>query len=401
MDIFRKLGIAEYIVKSIEEEKFEKPSKIQEKSIPLVLQGKDVIAQSATGSGKTLVFGVGIIQTLQKGHGIQALVLTPTRELAEQIMLALRKFSKHKPLEITTVYGGVSINPQIDALRSADVVVGTPGRILDHIQRRTIILNKVNILVLDEADKMFEMGFIDDVKKIISYLKQNRQTLLFSATISSQVHHIVKNYMKNPELIKVKSYVDEGKLVQHYYDVPSRDKFSLLAYLLKHEKGLTIIFCATRRMVDILSKNLYTNGIKALKLHGGMSQNRRKQAIDMFHGSKADVLIASDVAARGLDIKNVTHIINYDIPKTSNEYIHRIGRTARAGNEGKVISLLCELDYDNFRRVLEDRSLIVKKLKLPEFPKVQMVRVERSENRNFRRDNRSQRRNDFHRRRFR
>jgi len=271
----------------------------------------------------------------------------------------------------------------------------------ERLEEFLIILNKVNILVLDEADKMFEMGFIDDVKKIISYLKQNRQTLLFSATISSQVHHIVKNYMKNPELIKVKSYVDEGKLVQHYYDVPSRDKFSLLAYLLKHEKGLTIIFCATRRMVDILSKNLYTNGIKALKLHGGMSQNRRKQAIDMFHGSKADVLIASDVAARGLDIKNVTHIINYDIPKTSNEYIHRIGRTARAGNEGKVISLLCELDYDNFRRVLEDRSLIVKKLKLPEFPKVQMVRVERSENRNFRRDNRSQRRNDFHRRRFR
>ena len=395
------IHLQQEIAQAVDDLGFTEWTDIQKKSIPKIQEGKDVIAQSRTGSGKTAVFGLPIIEKTIHGQGIQVLILVPTRELCVQVTNEMHKFSKYKKMNITSVYGGVSINPQIDSLRHTEIVVGTPGRILDHIQRRTIILNKVNILVLDEADKMFEMGFIDDVKKIISYLKQNRQTLLFSATISSQVHHIVKNYMKNPELIKVKSYVDEGKLVQHYYDVPSRDKFSLLAYLLKHEKGLTIIFCATRRMVDILSKNLYTNGIKALKLHGGMSQNRRKQAIDMFHGSKADVLIASDVAARGLDIKNVTHIINYDIPKTSNEYIHRIGRTARAGNEGKVIYLLCELDYDNFRRVLEDRSLIVKKLKLPEFPKVQMVRVERSENRNFRRDNRSQRRNDFHRRRFR
>lgn len=375
---------------------------IQKKAIPKIQEGKDIIAQSHTGSGKTAVFGLPILEKVVHGQGLQSLILVPTRELCEQVNNEMHKFSKYKKMNITSVYGGVSISPQIENLRYADIVVGTPGRTLDHIQRKTINLSKVNILVLDEADKMFEMGFIDDIKKIISYLRQNRQTLLFSATISSQVHHIARNYMKNPELIKAKSYVDKGKLVQHYYDVPSRDKFSLLAHLLKHEKGLTIIFCATRRMVDILSKNLYKNDIHSQKLHGGMTQNRRKQAIDMFHNKKTDILIASDVAARGLDIKNVTHIINYDIPKTSNEYIHRIGRTARAGEEGKVISLLSELDYDNFRRVLEDRSLIVEKLKLPEFPKIQMVRVERDEHRNFRRDNRTHRpRNDFHRRRFR
>src|SRR3989344_4830229 len=312
------IHLQQEIAKAAEDLGYTEWTDVQKRTIPKVQEGKDVIAQSSTGSGKTAAFGLPILEKIIHGQGLQVLILVPTRELCEQVNKEMRKFSKYKKMNIITVYGGVSINPQIDALRTADIVVATPGRMIDHIQRRTIQLNKVNILVLDEADKMFEMGFIDHVKRIISYLKQNRQTLLFSATISGQVHNIVKNYMKNPELIKVKSYVDEGKLVQHYYDVPSRDKFSLLAYLLKHEKGLTIIFCATRRMVDILSKNLYTNGIKALKLHGGMSQNRRKQAIDMFHGSKADVLIASDVAARGLDIKNVTHIINYDIPKTSN-----------------------------------------------------------------------------------
>lgn len=386
------------IEKAVNDMGFSEWTEIQKKSIPKIQEGKDIIAQSHTGSGKTATFGLPILEKTIRGQGLQVLILVPTRELCEQVNNEMHKFSKYKKTNIIPVYGGVSINPQIDNLRDADIVVGTPGRILDHIQRKTILLNKVNVLVLDEADKMFEMGFIDDVKRIISYLKDSRQTLLFSATISTQVHHIVKNYMKNPEMIKVRSYVDEGKLVQHYYDVPSRDKFSLLVHLLKNESpGLTIIFCATRRMVDVLSKNLYKQEIGSQKLHGGMTQNKRKQAIDIFHNNKVGVLIASDVAARGLDIKNVTHIVNYDIPKTSNEYIHRIGRTARAGKEGKVISLLCELDYDNFRRVLEDRSLIVQKLKLPEFKKLEMVRVERSEDGDFRRISRTQRDNRTHR----
>ncbi len=357
--------------KAFEELGFSELTDIQIKTIPLIQQGKDVIGQSQTGSGKTAAFGFPILEKIMHNHGLQALILVPTRELCEQVTTEMRKFAKHKRTNIYAIYGGVSINPQFELLKHADIVVGTPGRLLDHLQRGTLNLSKVKVLVLDEADKMFEMGFIDDVKKIISQTPKERQTMLFSATISAQVHEIVKNYMKNPEKVKVQSYIDKGKLVQHFYSVNSRDKFSLMVHIIKHESpGLTIIFCATRNRVDALSRNLYRQGIDSLKIHGGLSQNRRKQAIDMFHSNKSSILVASDVAARGLDIKNVSHIINYDIPKTSKEYIHRIGRTARAGEEGKVISLLSEQDHDNFRNVLEDRSLVVEQLKLPEFQRV-------------------------------
>ncbi|MBI1936450.1 DEAD/DEAH box helicase [Candidatus Woesearchaeota archaeon] len=344
---------------------------IQKKTIPLIQQGKDVIGQSKTGSGKTAAFGFPILEKLTHNNGLQALILVPTRELCEQVMTEMRKFAKYKRMNIIAVYGGVSINPQIHDLRHADIVVATPGRMLDHAERGTIQFSRVKILVLDEADKMFEMGFIDDVKRIISQIPKDRQTLLFSATISQHVHDIVKHYMKQPEKIKVQEYVEEAKLAQHFYSVNSRDKFSLLVHLLKTQApGLTIIFCATRNRVDVVSKNLYKHGIRAQGLHGGLSQNRRKQAIDAFHHGKIDILVASDVAARGLDIKNVKHIINYDIPKTSKEYIHRIGRTARAGEAGKVISLLSEQDHDNFRSVLGDRSLVIEQLKLPEFQRI-------------------------------
>ena len=365
------LNLQPELKKAFEELGFLVLTDIQRKTIPLILEGKDVIGQSQTGSGKTAAFGFPLLNKLTQGKGIQALILVPTRELCEQVTTEMKKFSKYKKMNITQVYGGVSINPQITSLIHADIVVATPGRMLDHINRNTVKLNNVTILVLDEADKMFEMGFVDDVKKIISYTPKNRQTLLFSATISQQVHDIVVHYMKNPEKIKVQSYVDQGKMIQHFYSVNARDKFSLLVHILKHQaKGLTIIFCATRSRVDVLSKNLYKQGIQSQRLHGGLSQNRRKQSIEMFHNNKADILVASDVAARGLDIKNVAHIINYDIPKTSKDYIHRIGRTARAGKEGKVISLLSEQDYDNFRNVQGDRSLIIEQLKLPEFQRI-------------------------------
>jgi len=367
MDSFRKLGISEYVVKAIEEHKFEAPSEVQEKSIPFILKGKDVVAGSATGSGKTLAFGVGIIQNCEKGRGIQALVLTPTRELAEQETRALRKFSKYKPLSIVDVYGGVSINPQIDELRNADVVVGTPGRILDHIDRRTIRFENLKILVLDEADRMLDMGFIDDVTKIIRELPGKRQTLLFSATISSDIFYLAGKWMKKDVVeVEAESYVDPKKLSQFYYDVPDNLKFSLLVHLLGHEHaGLIMVFCNTRRNVDFVAKNLRFSGIDASPIHGGFSQEKRTRTMDAFNSRKARVLVCTDVAARGLDIKGVSHVYNYDLPKESKEYIHRIGRTARAGKEGKAVSILASRDYDSFRKILKDDEVQITQEKLP------------------------------------
>lgn len=359
------------LLKAFNELGYSEWTEIQLKTIPLIQEGKDVIGQSYTGSGKTAAFGFPILEKIEPRKGIQSLILVPTRELCEQVTQEMRKFAKHKRTNILSIYGGVAIGPQIDRLPQAEIVVGTPGRILDHIGRHTINLTRVKILVLDEADKMFEMGFIDDVKEIISYVAQNRQTLLFSATISTQVHEIVSNYMKHPVRIKAQSYVDEEKLAQFYYSVSNKDKFSLLLHLIQQKQdGLSIVFCATRNRVDIIAKNLYKQGVNAIAIHGGLSQNRRKRAIDLFHGNKVDILVASDVAARGLDIKNVVQIINYDSPKNSKEYIHRIGRTARAGSEGRVISLISEPDHENFRSVLEDRSLVVDRLELPNFKRI-------------------------------
>ncbi len=367
MEKFRNLGIGEAVLKAIEELGFHQPSEIQEKAIPLVLEGRDVIAESATGSGKTLAFGAGIIQYCSKIGRVQSLVMTPTRELAEQVALELKKFSRYKPLNIVSIYGGVDIEPQIKKLETADVVVGTPGRILDHLNRRTLYLGNVKILVLDEADRMLDMGFIYDVESIIKFCPRERQTLLFSATISADISHLATRYMKNIVEVSAKAYVEETKLVQVYYDVPSREKFSALVYLLKKEKqGLVMVFCNTRRTADFVAKNLERTGIQSSAIHGGHSQNKRTSTLQEFHSSKVYVLVCTDVAARGLDIKNVSHVYNYDIPKTSKEYIHRVGRTARAGKEGKAISLVSDRDYENFREVLTDNSLEINEEKFQE-----------------------------------
>src|SRR3989344_1464694 len=371
---------------------FSEFTEIQEKCIPLIQQGKDVIGLSYTGSGKTAAFGFPALEKAIHQKGIQLLVVVPTRELCNQVAKELRKFTKYKKTEIVQVYGGISINPQIDDLRHADVVVGTPGRILDHLARKTLNVDRVKILVLDEADKMFEIGFIDDLKKIISKVPKNSQKLLFSATMPHEIMEIVKNYMNNPERVKMQSYVDKSKLMQHYYDVDRHNKFSLLVHVIKTDlRGLVLVFCATRRTVDIINKNLNRQDISSLGLHGGITQNRRKQIMEAFRDGKLDVLVASDVAARGLDIKNVNLIINYDLPKTSREYVHRIGRTARAGEEGKVVSLLSSDDYDNFTKILEDRSLLIHKMKLPDFKRVEFILPQRhrsSFHRNFSRERR-------------
>lgn len=367
MENFRKLGLSEQILKSLKEHEFETPSEIQEKTIPLVLQGKDVIAGASTGSGKTLAFGSAIIQNCKKDFGIQALVLTPTRELAEQISKALKRFSKHSPLSIIPVYGGVSINPQIEDMESAEVVIGTPGRILDHLERGTIDLSRLKILVLDEADRMLDMGFREDVEKIIFQCPTKRQTLLFSATISQDITRLANKYMKDPEEISAEQYVDASKLVQFYYDIEDNLKYSLLVNLIQNEDAkLIMVFCNTRRNVDFVANNLAANGIDALPIHGGFSQEKRNKIMEKFHGKKVQVLICTDIAARGLDIKGVSHVYNYDIPPDSKEYIHRIGRTARAGTEGKVINIVASRDYENFRCVLKNDELKITRLEPPE-----------------------------------
>ena len=361
--------------KAIFELGFSEFTEIQEKCIPLIQQGRDVIGLSFTGSGKTAAFGFPALEKVIPGNGIQLFVIVPTRELCIQVAKEFRKFTKYRRTHVVEIYGGVSINPQIDHLRKADVVVGTPGRILDHLSRNTFNTSRIKILVLDEADKMFEMGFIDDIKKIVSRVPKNSQKLLFGETMPQDIMEIARHYMNNPEKVRMQTYVDKSKLIQHYYDIKKHNKFSLLVHTIKHEsKGLVIIFCGTRHIVDIINKNLNKQGIKSQALHGGMTQNRRKDIMDLFRNGNLDVLVASDVAARGLDIKNVNLIINYNLPKNSLEYVHRIGRTARAGMEGKVISLLSEDDHDNFRKVLEDRSLLIHKLTLPEFKQVEFIR---------------------------
>lgn len=352
---------------------------IQEKAIPLIQQGLDVIGQSATGSGKTAAFGLPTIEKLHTGGGLQLLILVPTRELCNQVAKEMRKFAKYKKLSIVEVFGGVSLQPQMQGLQHAEIAVATPGRLLDHLNRRTAHLSKVKILILDEADKMFEMGFVEDVQEIISHTPKERQTLLFSATMSDEVTHIVRHSMHNPTKVVAEEYVDKSLLAQEYYDVPSRDKFSLALHIITHElDGTCITFCATRHMVDNLEKNLIKQGINAQALHGGLSQARRQDVMSKFRQNNLDVLIASDVAARGIDIKDIALILNYDIPKTSKEYIHRIGRTARAGMSGKVISLVAPQDHENFSHVLDDREIVIQRKELPEFMHVPFFRPQGS-----------------------
>ncbi len=372
MDKFKKLGIIEPILNVIKDFGFEEPTEVQEKSIPSVIEGKDIIAGASTGSGKTLVFASGIIQNSERYGVIQALVLVPTRELAEQVTKELKKFSRDKRMNITEVYGGVAIHNQIRKLERADIVVGTPGRILDHIGRQTIELGYVKTLVLDEADRMLDMGFIRDVRKIIEKCPRNRQTMLFSATLSHDIIKLSKDYMNNPIKVDCKSDVDPLKLTQIYYDVPDPMKFSTLVHFIKNDKsGLVMVFCNTQRNTDFVAENLQAFGIKALAIHGGHTQDKRRKTMEQFHSKNIDVLVCTDVAARGLDIKGVSHIYNYDLPKESEQYIHRIGRTARAGKEGKAISILASRDYDNFRRLDKDYpDLPIQKKELPEIERL-------------------------------
>ncbi|MAE12997.1 ATP-dependent RNA helicase [Candidatus Woesearchaeota archaeon] len=386
MKVFEQLGISHQLLANIKQQGIETPTQIQEESIPHIMNGKDVIGESATGSGKTLAFGCGIIDTAVPRKGIQTIILSPTRELAEQVKDSIRQLATGKKLNVIAIYGGVSIEPQIQELRRAEVVVATPGRLLDHLSRRTINTSNVNILVLDEADRMLEMGFIEDVEQIIRACPRNRQTLVFSATLAPRIKDLANKYMNNPVKISARNQVDPSKLKQVYYNIQKNMKLSLLMHLLQSEKeGLAMVFCNTRKTTDFVYQNLKANKINAIAIHGGLTQSKRTKTIGMFNQAKAGVLVCTDVAARGLHIDNVSHIFNYEIPKDSNDYVHRIGRTARAGEKGKAVNLLCDYDHDNFSRILRDyREFNVENIKSPFLKQVAAIRVDdrsRSDNR--------------------
>jgi superfamily II DNA/RNA helicase len=395
MVTFEELGLSKELLDVIKHKGFTEPSEIQEKAIPLALAGKDIIGGSATGSGKTLAFGAAIIDKLKQNGNVQAIILTPTRELAEQVASTIDEFSRNKRLVISAVYGGVGMEPQIRRMRNTDIVVGTPGRILDHLSRNTLNLNGIKFLVLDEVDRMFDMGFRRDVEKILKFCPTERQTMLFSATISSEIDYLAKKHTRNAVEVAVKSHVDPTKLTQYYYDVQMNMKFSLLVHLLKGESSdLVMVFSNTRRMVDFIVKNLERNGLNALAIHGGLTQNRRNQVLDEFHGKGTKIMVCTDVAARGLDIKGVSHVYNYDVPPVSSDYIHRIGRTARAGTEGKAVTIISDRDYQDFKNVLNREKVKITPLDLPQFEQIKIEtnygsKFDRSQERHFGGRNRS------------
>jgi len=373
---FKDININEKLQQKIKDSGFTELTLIQMKCIPEILNNRDVVGQAETGSGKTLAFCLPILDKLQPGQGLQVVVLTPTRELCSQVSDVFSDFGKNLGIRTAKVFGGVAMGPQIKNIGISEIVVATPGRMLDHIGRRTIDFRNVKFLVLDETDKMLDMGFIEDVERIIRSIPNQRQTLMFSATIENCINRLINRHLRKPAVIKTQSHVDKRKLKQVYYDIfQKNNKFSILLHLLKNNThGLAIVFCATRKESDIVAKNLRRNGINASAIHGGMSQNQRTRSLDSLKNNRTDVLVATDVAARGLDIKNVTHIYHYDVPKTSIDYIHRIGRTARAGENGKAVTLLTGPDHENFRRVQSNKELEIKKVAIPKFKKTYFVR---------------------------
>ena len=383
MNTFKDFDLNDSLLESINKLGFIEPTKIQNESIPLILKGKDVICESETGSGKTLAYGCGVIDTVVKRGGIQALILTPTRELAEQVKDSLKELVYKQRLNIIAVYGGVSISNQIKNLKRANVVVATPGRLLDHIQRSTIDLNDIKILVMDEADRMFDMGFISDVEKIIRRCPKKRQTMFFSATISPDVKELAHRYMVEPEIVLAGNIVDPEKLKQVTINVSKNRKFSLLTHLLKQEdKHLAMVFCNTRYISDFVEKNLRANRINAAAIHGGLTQNKRLKTIERFNTSEVNVLVCTDVASRGLHIKNVSHVINYDLPSDPNDYIHRIGRTARAGESGEVINILTDIDRGSLSKIMKlNRTFKIENLELTEFNDVSLSKAKHNMNR--------------------
>lgn len=313
---------------------------VQRAIIPAIFEGQDVIAQSETGSGKTLSFAIPLIERINRRDGLKALVIVPTRELALQIAAEFVKFSHGNHLGVTPVYGGVSISEQIRKIDRTNIIVGTPGRLIDLLMRGVLCLDTIHYLVIDEADRMLDMGFINDIEKIIRHAPRQRQTLLFGATISNEIVHLGQKYLRTPKRVQLASKVKPEFLNQTYYQTSSDQKLQLLIHLLKQERNLALVFCNRKHKTETIARQLSHKGIHARCLNGGMTQKQRECVTADFRHKAFNVLVATDVAARGLHINNITHVYNYDIPWDIESYTHRVGRTARAGNRGKAISLV-------------------------------------------------------------
>jgi ATP-dependent RNA helicase DeaD len=365
---FEDFALSKETLKAIAKLGFEEPTPIQESAIPFIMKGLDVIGQAQTGTGKTAAFGIPIAETFQRTKKPFALVLEPTRELAVQVSEEISNIGLFKKLQVLPVYGGKSIENQIKAFkRGVDVVVGTPGRIMDHMERKTLQLSGIKMLILDEADEMLDMGFIEDIETILKQIPVERQTLLFSATMPEPILAISKKYMRKPEKIRVTpGNIIVPKIKQVFYEVRQSEKITSLARLLDVEDpSLAIVFCHTKLEVDDVSRKLQRMGYNADALHGDYSQARREEVMGKFKTGLIEILVATDVAARGLDIQNVSHVFNFSIPQTPDNYIHRIGRTGRAGKSGIAITLVTPREYSYLRLIEKKAQTTIGRQKMP------------------------------------
>ena len=368
---FNELNLSREVLQAIEEMGFVNPSEVQEGTIPEILDGHDLLAQAQTGTGKTASFGIPMIEKIVDNNyeSLQALVLVPTRELARQVSDELQKLAKHKKfIKVLAIYGGADMGKQLRELkRGASIVVGTPGRIMDHMKRKTIDLSDLKFLVLDEADEMFDMGFRDDMKTIIEKTNPDRQTLFFSATFDNDIREFSRLYQRDPaKVIIEKKELTAEKIEQFYLELNRNMKTEILNRLiLIHKPKKSIIFCNTKRMVEALEVEIAQRGYKVDSLHGDMRQSSRDNVMKKFRNGTIDVLIATDVAARGLDVSDIDLVFNYDLPQQAEYYVHRIGRTARAGKKGASFTFVTSRDYPKFREIEKYANIKMEKMKLP------------------------------------
>ncbi|QLH75503.1 MAG: DEAD/DEAH box helicase [Methanomassiliicoccales archaeon] len=374
---FDSLGLDPLLLKAVERMGFKEPTPVQSQTIPLLLEGKDVMAQAQTGTGKTAAFGLPLLQNITRGRKPYALVLVPTRELGIQVSEEIKKLAHYMDdVRVLPIYGGRSIDEQIQQLKKGvDIVVGTPGRIIDHLQRKTLDLSEIEYLVLDEADRMLDMGFIEDIELIISKVPKKRQTMLFSATIPEGVRDIAAKHMRD----HVKVNISEQELVlpttkQIYFNIERKNKIWALCRVLDKYQPKAIVFAQTKMMVDIITKRLQSYGYPVAALHGDITQAKREKVLRDFRTGKVMVLVATDVAARGLDIEGVTHVINYDIPEDPEVYVHRIGRTGRAGKEGVAITFITAAEMYLLKKIKEFGVVDVEQEEVPETGKQDLVK---------------------------